>query len=58
MSSTYCSFIPQSPDTAPLTGTSWPPPASSGLLWPCSHTDTKEGKMLLNRVTYFPQDEY
>lgn len=38
----WCSFIPQSPDTAPRIETSWPPPVSSGLLWPCSHTDREE----------------
>ena len=34
--------IPQSPGTAPQTEISWPPPASSGLLWPCSHTEGDE----------------
>lgn len=32
---------PQSPGTAPQTETSQPPPASSGPLWPCSHTERK-----------------
>lgn len=33
---------PQSPGTALRTGISWPPPASSGLPWPYSHTDTRK----------------
>lgn len=43
------SSIPQSPDTAPQTDTSWPPPASSNLLWPCSHTERKDEKVIVNR---------
>lgn len=53
MYTTYCtqqySSIPQSPDTAPQTDTSWPPPASSSLLWPCSHTERKDEKVFVNR---------
>ncbi len=47
-----CSSVPQSPDTAPQTETSWPPPASSDLLWPCSHTARQQGTMLVTRFTH------
>lgn len=46
------SGLPQSPDIAPQTETSWQPPASADLLWPCFHTD-REQRVRLHRRSHF-----